>query len=432
MSIKQAAIKGVKWTTISTIFLSITQVLKISVLARFLEKTDFGLMAIVVFVLGFTNLFVDMGLTSAILHKQNITKNEYASLYWLNFVFSILLFAIITTIAPLIARFYKEPELEVLIPLMALTIIFSAFGRQFKVIEQKELNFKFISLVDIITSLISLIFAILLAYYDYGIYSLVYSVILLQLLSNISFLFMGIKRIGIRFHFSIYETKSFLKIGIYQVGGQVVNYFNRDLDILIIGKFFGAEVLGGYSLAKQLVYRPAQIINPILTKVGAPVLAKFQNNLSKLKINYLKLLNIISSLNFIIYLGIIVLAKYVVLVLYGQGFNDIVIVVQILSVYMYFRSLGNPVGSLVIASGRTDLEFYWNLMVLAFMPLIVFFACQYSIISVSIALAVAMILLIVPAWYFLIRKMIRVGLSEYFMSIVPNFNLILNWNRTKV
>lgn len=86
MILKQKAITGVKWTTVSAVSLAVTQLLKISVLTRFLDKTDFGLMAIVMFVLGFTNLFVDMGLTSAILHKKEINENEYASLYWLNFI----------------------------------------------------------------------------------------------------------------------------------------------------------------------------------------------------------------------------------------------------------------------------------------------------------------------------------------------------------
>lgn len=424
MSIKKQAISGVKWTTTSTISLAITQLLKISVLARFLDKTDFGLMAIVLFVLGFTNLFVDMGLTSAILHKQNITKNEYASLYWLNFVFSILLFLIIYLIAPIVADFYSQTELITLIPLMGLTIIFSAFGRQFKVIEQKNLNFKFISIIDIIGSIISLVFAIILAYNNYGVYSLVYSVIILQIFTNTAFLVKGIKRIGIRLHFKFAETKPFLRIGIYQVGGQVINYFNRDLDVLLIGKFFGAETLGGYSLAKQLVHRPAQLINPILTKVGAPILAKFQNNIMELRKNYLKLLNIISSVNFVIYLCIILFAKYIVQLLYGNGFEDIVILVQILSIYMFFRSLLNPVGSLVVATGRTDLNFYWNLATLSITPVVIFIASQYSLIAIAWALSFTVILLIIPAWYFMIRKMIDVPFVEYVNCLMPNIKIL--------
>ncbi len=105
MSIRKQAISGVKWTTVSTITLTVVNLLKISVLARFLDKSDFGLMALVTFVLGFMNLFMDMGLTSAILHRQEISKQEYASLYWINIFFSIILVGLIIILSPLIAGF---------------------------------------------------------------------------------------------------------------------------------------------------------------------------------------------------------------------------------------------------------------------------------------------------------------------------------------
>ena len=89
-------------------------------------------------------------------------------------------------------------------------------------------------------------------------------------------------------------------------------FFNRNFDILIIGKFFSQEILGGYSLAKQLVFRPSQVINPILTKVAAPALSKFQNDLELLKYNYLRLVNIVSSINFMIYLLLAVFSPFVV------------------------------------------------------------------------------------------------------------------------
>lgn len=424
MTIRKQAISGVKWTTVSTIFLTGAQLIKISVLARFLDKADFGLMAIVVFVLGFTNLFANMGLSAAILHKQDITKNQYASLYWFNFMISVFIFFMVWLITPFIAGFYKQSELNKLIPLMALTILFAAFGRQFNVIEQKELNFKFISLVNISGASISLVVAIILAYYNFGVYALVYSVILLQIYSNTAFFIKGIKRIGIKLHFNFKETKPFLKIGVYQVGGQVINYFNRDFDILIIGKLFGPGVLGGYSLAKQLVYRPAQLINPILGKVGAPVLAKFQNNITTLKINYLKLLNIISSLNFVIYLGIIIFAKYIVIILYGPTYSNIVIIVRILAIYMYVRSLGNPVGSLVIATGQTNLEFFWNIFILFVIPAVIYISAQYSLVIVAWSISITMILLIVPGWYFMIKKMTNATLKEYLKSLMPSVFVI--------
>ena len=72
-----------------------TTIIKASVLSRILESSDFGLMAIVTFVLGFINLFIDLGLTTAILHLDNITTKQYSSLFWLNVGFSIILFTLL-------------------------------------------------------------------------------------------------------------------------------------------------------------------------------------------------------------------------------------------------------------------------------------------------------------------------------------------------
>lgn len=428
MSLKKSAISGVKWTTISTITLAISAIVKISVLARFLDKADFGLMAIVVFVLGLMDLFMDMGLTSAILHKQNITKNEYSSLYWINFIFSILLYSFILLIAPALSKFYSEPELAKLFPIMGLVLILSAFGRQFKTIEQKNLNFKFIAIIEISSSTVSLISAIIWAANGYGVYALVYSAILKQLIANISFLVAGAFKKGLLFRFRYAETKPFLKIGIFQVGGQVINYFNRDLDVLLIGKFYGSEILGGYSLAKQLVFRPAMVINPILTRVAAPVLAKFQDDIKILRKNYLRLVNMISSINVPVYIGIIIFAPFLVNILYGPNFDDIVILVRILSVYMIFRSIGNPIGALVIATGRTDLDFYWSMFTLAIMPIAVIIGSQYSIEWVAIFITVAMMLLLIPNWWFLSRKMIKVSLSNYLYCIIPGVVVLKDFN----
>ncbi len=418
MDLKKQAIRGIKWTTLSSVSLAITQLLKISVLARFLDKTDFGLMAIVMVVLGFTNLFVDMGLTSAILHKQNITKNQYASLYWINFVFSFVLFIVVWFISPFVASFYNQPELITLIPLMALTIVFSAFGRQFKVIEQKELNFRFISLVDIVGSILSLIFAIFLAYYGYGIYSLVYSVILLQIISNTAFLIKGIKRIGIKLHFALAETRPFLKIGIYQVGGQIINYFNRDLDILIIGKFFGTEILGSYSLAKQLVRRPLQIIDPVITKVGLGVFPKYQNDNKRLSELFSKVLTILGGINIVVYGTILLLAPYIVRLLYGNNFEDIIILVQLFTIIVYLRSLGGQAGVLVVTKGRTDVDFYWNIINLIIFPVFIYIGSQYSIIWVIINIAVMQIFMTIPAWFFFYKRLINMSFNMYIKPIV--------------
>lgn len=417
MSIKKKVILGLKWTSFSTLILALAAILKISILARFLEKSDFGLMALITFVLGFINLFSDMGLSTAILHKQKIKKKTYASLFWFNLLFCILLYLIIVSVAPIIASFYNEPQLNSLIPLLSINVVLSGIGTQFKTIETKNLLFRNIGIIEITAAVFSLALAIYLAMNGYGVLSLVYSSMAQYIISNILFFIIGTSKYGLLVHFKISEVIPFLKIGIYQVGGQIINYFNRDLDIILIGKLFSVDVLGGYSLAKQLVSRPAQVVNPILVKVASPTLAKFQFNIELLKTNYLKLINIVSLINIPVYLGVIIFAPIIVELMYGNGFENIVILVRILSVYMIFRAIGNPIGSLVIATGKTELEFFWNLINLMVMPIFIYIGASYGIVEVTISLTLAMLLLFVPSWKLLVNKMTGATLMEYLKAI---------------
>jgi len=413
MSIDKQVKTGVKWTTVSTVVLAVVAILKVSVLTRFLDKSDFGLMALVTFVMGFMELFNDMGLTSAILHKQGITKKQYASLYWINWLASIVMYLILLLVTPVVASFYDQNILNTLIPLIGLNLLLSGLGRQYKTVEQKHLLFKTISIIDIVGALLSLMLSVVLAVYGYGVFALVYSVIFQSLFSNLCYFIIGIKKYGLLFHFKYQETKEFLSIGMYQVGGQVVNYFNRDLDILIIGKFFSADILGGYSLARELVRRPATFIIPILNRVGAPALSKINNDDSKLKEYFLKMTNVLASITIPIYFIIALLAYPIVYVLYGESFTEITILVQILTINMIFRIIGGNVGNLVVATGKTYLDFNWNILTLFVTPLFVLIGSQFGIIGVAIMMSLSMIFLYIPSYYYLIKKMINASLIEY-------------------
>lgn len=421
---KNDTVTGLKWSTVSTVWLAIVGIIKISVLTRFLESSDFGLMALVSFVLGFTNLFMDMGLTSAILHMQEISRNEYASLFWVNILFSLFLYGIVLLLSPFIGAFYIEAELSVLIPIMAISIILSAFGNQFKTIEQKRLNFRYLALTDILGASVGLTVAIICAFKGYGVYALVYSALGQYAFTNSMYFINGFRAVGLVFHFRYAETKPFLKIGVYQVGGQMANYFNRDLDILLIGKFFGSEMLGGYSLAKQLVQRPIQIINPIISKVASPILAKMQNNMEQLRAQFLSIINLVATISFIAYLMLVVLAYPAVYILFGKEFLHIVVVVRILSIYMFLNAVGNPVGSLLIATGKTHMDLYWNVFALIIGPIAIYIGSQYSIVHVAWCLSMSSVMLLYPFWKLLVFNLCEATAKDFFLSYIPKLRLL--------
>lgn len=417
MTIRKQAVSGVKWTSVSTVTLALSALLKVSILARFLEPSDFGLMALITFILGFMDLFMDMGITSAILHKQDIKKKEYASLYWLNIGFSLLLFTLMFLISPLLASFYEEPQLVRLVRLSGIIILFSAIGRQPKTILQKDLQFKTIAIVDIASIIIALISAIFLALYGLGVYALVFSSLIQYGINNVVYFILGTKKSPLLFHYDYVETKRFLKIGVYQVGGHMINYFNRDLDVLIIGKFFGTEILGGYSLAKQLVRRPVSIIDPIINKVGISILPRHQSNNVLLLKYFNMLIKNLSIINAFVYGAIAIAAPFAVSILYGEQYQNIVTLVQLFSIVVYFRSISGLIGILSITKGRTDLEFYWNFMIAIIMPLVMVIGINQGEEMIVFLIAITQMLLIFPLWYMFYSKQINMPFILFLKNV---------------
>lgn len=421
MKLKEAAIRGTYWTGLNSAIAAIVQILKLSILARLITKEDFGLMAIILLIINFINIFIDLGVTAAILHKKDISKKEYNSLYWLNWIISIIFFLILISTSNVISSFYNAPELSVLIPITASNLIITSIGKTYRIIEQKKMNFKYIALIEIFAILTSFVISIILALNGYGIYSLVYSFLLQSLIISILFFIVGQKKCPLKLHYKHKEVKPFLSIGLYQTGSMITNYFSREFDILIIGKLLGTEVLGLYSLAKQLVLKPLYIINPIITKISTPLLAKLQNDEKMLKSAYLKIINLLSTSNFMVYCILAALSQSIILLIYGDEYIEAARIVTLLSIAYAFRSIENPVGALVIAKGRTDIEFSWNITLFFIYPIVIYLSTQRGIYFLASVLAAFRIFLIFPGWFFLIQRLINISFFEYFSSFFKSF-----------
>lgn len=420
MSLKNRAISGIKWTTFSSVILAILQILQLVILARLLDPSVFGLMAITSVVIGFAQAFLDMGISNAIIHKQEVSHTQLSTLYWLNILSGIVLFIIVSLCAPVVALFYQEAELTNIIILVAMTFLIQPFGQQFVVLWQKELKFNNIAKVDVITKLFSLLVSVSFAYYNYGVYALVYGVLAGTLFQTLMFVYKGFREYTISFVFQLSDVREFLNFGLYQMAEKTLNYFNSQIDTLLIGKLLGVETLGVYNIAKQIIMKPIQIINPIVSKVSFPVMAKIQHDTDKLKEIYLKTINLLSSTNFPIYLFMFITAPQLVALIFGEKWIDAVVIVQILSIYGALRSIGNPVGALLLAKGRADWGFYWNLSLLFYVPTVLYLFSRGGIETLSWAMVGVMVSLLTPMWYFLVKPLTQASFWEYHQQILTS------------
>lgn len=141
MRLKEQAFSGVRWTTFSSVGRVALQMLQIAILARFLAPEDFGLMAIVIAMMLFIQIFSDAGISNAIIHYQKITQEELSSLYWLNVSVSVGLAFFVVGSSYWVANFYHLPDIEYLLMFAAVALVFGALGQQIRIVAQKELRF---------------------------------------------------------------------------------------------------------------------------------------------------------------------------------------------------------------------------------------------------------------------------------------------------
>ena len=425
MNLKKQAVNGVKWTSISSMIVAILQILQVSILARLLSPSDFGLMAIVMVVIGFTRIFSDMGISNAIIHHQDTSHNQLSSLYWLNIASGGTMFVILVALSPIIANFYNQPELIRLLILLASSFIILAIGNQHRILFQKELNFKFIAKVEITSSVLSFIIAVTSALTGQGVYSLAYAMLTKALVSSICFLLFGLKIHKPSLTYKHSEIKKYINFGMFQMGDNSVNYFASQIDTVIIGRILGIESLGIYSISKQLVTRPLQIINPILTKVAFPTMAKIQNDQNKLKNLYLKLISILCTISFPLYGLLILFTPEVILLMLGEKWLVAVPIMRILALSVAIVVIGNPIGSLLLAKGKIHWGFYWNLILFFILSVSIYFASWHGLITIAWFIVILKSLSMIFAWYFLVYPLCKPKFIEYFSIILKPFMIVI-------
>jgi len=412
--LKSSAISSLKWTTLSAVISMLAKVGQIAILARFLTKADFGLVAIALLFIAFTDIFLDFGLSSAVLYKLDISENEYSSLFWLNIITGVILYLAVALTSPLIADYYHESRLIYIIPVLSLTIIFSSLSRLQRTIQQKKLHFRFISMMEIIGSIILFISSVIFAIAGYGVNSLIYSTVAYSVFIAVVYLFKAIfEEKNIKLHFKINDIKPFLRIGLYQLGSSTLDFFSSQMDVLVISSCYSIEVLGAYSLLKQLAQRVYGFINPIITKVLTPTLSKLQKDKDEVKLRYLQVVEFLSFINFPIYFLMSFASPFIIGILYGHQYVEYSLLLSILCVFYSILSIGNPVGSLQIALGRTDVGFYWTIYRVIGNFIILYLGSFFNIYVCVSFLALFTIFNIWPSVLLLFKKLIDISVGEY-------------------
>lgn len=418
LSLKQQTLRGLKWSTIAQVGKQVSQFVIVAILARLLSPDDFGLLGMITVFTGFAMTFSEMGLGPALVQKQDVTEEHLSSAFWVNIAMGALLTLGFIAAAPAIAWFYEKPELTPLISVISLHFLFMSFTLVQQALLQKEMDFKPLMVRDIAAVVGGGAVGITCALNGFGVWSLVYQALANSLINGVSLWFFSSWRP--RFLISLSHLRSMFKFSANLTGFQIVNYFSRNLDYLLIGKFLGAEALGFYTLAYKLMLLPLQNITWVLNKVMFPALSKIQSDLARFRDAYLKLISAISGVTFPIMAALFLLADELVLLVYGPKWNSSIMLIKILCLSGALQSLSSTVGLIYNSQGRTDIGFKFALFLSApSVALAVLLGMQFGITGVALFYAIRTALVAIPSHH-IANSIINLSWADFLRPLSIN------------
>jgi len=140
-----------------------------------------------------------------------------------------------------------------------------------------------------------------------------------------------------------------------------MNYWSRNADNLVVGRFFGASELGAYNRAYSLMILPISQINGVISEVIFPAFSNIGNDKDRVKRIYLRAMGIVGLLGFPLMIGLLVVAEPFILTIYGNKWSAAIVLLQILATVGILQIVGNSTGWLFLSQGRTDLLFGWGI-----------------------------------------------------------------------
>lgn len=285
-------------------------------LARLLEPSDFGLIAIVMVIVNIAMIFTDVGLGGALIQRRRVLPVHYASVFYFNIIIGAILTVITFLSATSISDFYGMQELIPIIKVMALLFLISAFSSVQRNKLRRELNYAAISKANIISAVLSGIIGILLAFYGAGVWSLVAQALSRGIFNNI-FMWIASKWVP-SLLFSFKALKQLWGFGFRMfLSGLIESIFVR-LDVLIVGKLFSPMLLGFFDQAKRLNELIVQYSSGSLMAVLFPVLSKVQNDLHRFQNIVMKSLGFISFIVFFLFGVMYLISEELIVLLFTE------------------------------------------------------------------------------------------------------------------
>jgi PST family polysaccharide transporter len=329
-------------------------------LARLLTPRQIGVFAMVAVVTRFLEVFREMGFGTVIVQRENIRDTEISGLFWLNAAVGVALASVVAICAPLIARFYDEPEVTAITLGVAVAFLLGSLSVQHQALLRRQMRFGVMNTVQLVATALGTACALLMAYWNWGTWSLVGKAVTNATLLTIGY-FLATRWVPGK-PMALAKLGSLVRFGRNVTGFNLVNFLSRNADNLIVGKIFGPQALGAYDRAYEVMNLCVrQVVGPA-SSVAVPALSRLAAEPDTYRSAYLRTLDKVLLVTTPLAALLLGAPDVVIFIALGDQWQDAIPLLTALGGLALVQPISGTTGWLFTTQDRTDEMFRWGLV----------------------------------------------------------------------
>ena len=416
MSIGNKMFKGAIWSTVERLSVQLVSFALTIVLARLLTPKEYGTVGLLIVFISFSQVFIDSGFSKALIQKQKRTNEDISTVFYFNLIVALICYLVLWISAPFISDFYNIPKLDNLLKVLSISLFFNALFAIPNTLLSIDMNFKSITKVNFISTVISGLAALYLAYQNFGEWALVYQTLIKSVLMALLFWFST--KWKPLFLFSKDSFKNLFGFGSKLLVNSIMNNLVNNFASLFIAKIISAQQLGYYTRGTQNADTAFRTIYSIIDIVLLPDLAPHQNQLELLIEGTKKIIKTAALLVIPLFFGLTIISKPLIILLLTDKWALAIPIMQLICLSRLITIISGININLLYVLGRSDLALKQQYFKIAVRIILLICALRYGIVMIAMAELVSTVIHFFINTYYP-GKMMKYGAKDQIKDIFP-------------
>lgn len=390
------ATSGAAWSTASQVFRQLLSIVSVSVLARTVPPSAYGIIGMSAVITNFLDTIRDLGTTNVLVRQPELSSRLIATIFWLNIGIGVFMSLAMISISGLTAAFFKEPALAPVMRALSVNFLFYSIAVVPIGLLSRDMAFRPLAIANMGSATLSTAAGVTAALNGAGVWSLVIASLTNNLvIAIVLWTFCSWRPV---FAVDWQEIRSISSYTLNLSGFNLLNYFSRNADNIIVGRFLGSVSLGYYQMAYTLMMYPLMNISSVIAQVLFPAFAQVQDDLARFRSAFIRSCMLVSVITFPIMLGLMVTADPFVRVVLGSRWTPVIPLLIVFAPLGMLQSIFTMGGLIYNARGRTDWLLRWGILSSSAYVLSFFIGLRWGILGVAVSYTITWMLLMYPGF----------------------------------